>query len=125
VARFVLSPCKLRESRLVAQKGESPVTLNWPELCKLLAPSRDPQAFQVLQLLRAQAFVGLTKHPRGNGVTNFVLLNADRSGDLKQILKRDPTFGDRLESVYRVEEARWDASVKEASGLSSRPQVIS
>ncbi len=111
MAKFILQPCKLREEWLVPTKDPA-IRLSWSELCAKLAPSRDERALKSLQLLQIGAFVGLSSRA-GKPPSNFVLLNPDRSGNLKQVLKGDPTFASRLLEVYLVEEARWDSKVVE------------
>lgn len=119
MARFKLRPCKLREDQLVPSK-EPDLVLDWRELVRQLAPSREIRARQNLHQLQPQAFVGLLQHSKGP--VNFVLLNADRSGYLGTIMAKDATFAGRLLEVYRVEEAVWDSKVSEVPGVSSGPQ---
>jgi len=123
MARFVLTPCKLREMWLVPQKNQPPIILTWPELLKRLAPSRDPRAVGNLQFLQPQSFVGLLHHPLSKTPSNFVMTNADRSGSIERVLKRDPTFAGRLVEVFRVEEAEYDARMTEIPGMTPRPGV--
>ena len=125
MARFVLQKCKLREHRLVPLKDEPPITLNWRELCKLLAPSRDVRALRVLQQLQTNSFVGLVALPGSKPGTppgNFVMTNPDLSGDLSRVLGRDASFAARLSVVYRVDDVEWDAKVTEKEGLHQRPR---
>jgi len=121
VARFVLQPCKLREDWIVPVKDTQPITVDWRELCAQLAPSRDLRALQVLRMLQVNSFVGLTKNPRGGAPTNFVLLNVDRSGNLEKVIAKDKTFGQRLLTVFRVEDVLWDTKVVELPGEGPRP----
>lgn len=113
MASFRLQPCKLRENWLVPTK-EPAIVLSWSELCAKLAPSKDERALKALRLLQIGAFVGLSSRS-GNIPSNFVLLNPDRSGNVKGVLKQDPTFATRLVEVYLVEEAQWDSKVVEFS----------
>jgi hypothetical protein len=121
MAKFVLCPCKLREGWATPIKDADLLTLNWKELCQLLAPSRDRRAMSVLRLLQAESLVGLTL---SNGVkTNFVLTNLDRSGDMGKVLKQDKTFASRLISVYRVVSVEWDSRIVEIPGAGPRPRI--
>jgi len=122
MARFVLTPCKLRETWLVPQKNQPPIILTWPELLARLAPSRDARAVGNLQFLQPQSFVGLLQN-QSKTPSNFVMTNADRSGSVERVLKRDPTFAGRLVEVFRVEEATYDSRMTEIPGTTPRPGV--
>ena len=111
MANFVLQPCHLREGKFAPIKGSEPLSLGWKELVTKLAPSRERTSLMNLRAMQAGAYVGLTK--REGKVTNFLLLNQDRSAKLDWVLKKDPSFELRLVEVYRVDEAQWDATVHE------------
>lgn len=113
MARFVLTPCHIREDRLVPE--EQPLTLNWPELTKLLAPSRSHAALMTLRRLRVNAFVGVLKPQPKRLATNFLFQNMDRSNEIGWLLKKNPEFPERVERIYRVEEALYDAKFEEYS----------
>jgi hypothetical protein len=119
VALIRLKRSKLRDQWLVPTK-EPAIDLSWSELCAKLAPSNDPRALRSLQLLQMGAYVGLVSRPpkMPGPPSNFVLLNQDRSGSLNAVLSKDPTFGDRLLEVYRVEEVQWDGRVVEIGSRS-------
>lgn len=114
MAKFLLRPCKVRGGHIVDSKDEA-VEMDWDALCKKLAPSKDRQALMNLRTLQIGAFVGLSTNTRLRRVGNFVLLNQDRSGNLRWILKKDPEFERRVLEVYRVEDVRWDSKVVESS----------
>lgn len=120
MARFILQPCKLRDEWLVPVKDEPPIVLSWKELCNKLAPSGDVKALSHLRLLQVNSFVGLTRTRNANGqLGNFILTNVDRSGHLKRVMDKDPTFSSRLVEVYRVEELSWDAKMVEFEGVAA------
>ncbi len=115
MARFVLTPCKLREDRMVPS-GAPVLTLDWAQLAAKLAPSKANIALMTLRRLRPTAFVGLLKAvPPKTGVSNFVLMNADRENKIGWLLKKQPDFPDRLVDLYLVEEALFDARMEEIS----------
>lgn len=110
MARFALTPCKLRADRFVPQDGD-PIDLDWRTLCERLAPSRSRTALITLRQVQQGAYVGLVRGP--GGPRTFLLANADRSGDLTGILKKDPSFADRLLEVWRVDQVKWDCKTTE------------
>lgn len=112
MARFILTPCHLREDRVVPSKAEA-LELDWAGLVRALAPSRTMQAQTTLTRLRVSSFVGLMHSPVGGAPTNFALANTDASGSIGWLLKRHPDFPQRLHSIYRVEEATFDARIEE------------
>lgn len=114
MARYVLKPCKLREECLVPSK-EPAIEFDWTSLKSELAPSNNPVGIRNLRVLQVQAFVGLLAHPKTGVLTNFVLINQDRSGDLTRIMKQDPNFSARLRKVYRVETVQLDARLVESA----------
>jgi hypothetical protein len=120
--RFVLRPCKLRESRFVPLDGD-PLVLNWKELCGKLAPSRAREAVLTLRALTIGAFVGLLRRSSGGPPSNFVLVNQDRSGNVAYVLHKDTSFEERLIEVYLVEEVEWSARTTEM-GIGKRPQHV-
>lgn len=114
MATFKLTPCKLRDGWLVPKKDSALVETDWAGLVQLLAPSRSYNAVKTLRIgVRPSAYVGLVRQPNG-AVTNFVVRNMDLSGDIRGLVKNDPTFSSRFVSAYRVEDAAWDSQVLEA-----------
>lgn len=113
MARFVLTPCRIRENRVVA--FDDPLTLDWPEVTKLLAPSRSHPAMMTLRRLRVNAYVGLYKAQPKRPQTNFLFQNVSRSNEIDWLLKKNPDFPDRIEAIYRVDEAAFDTKFEEFS----------
>lgn len=114
MARFVLQPCRLREGKFAPVKGAEPVVFDWPKLVEVLAPSHELPALKTLRSMQPGAYVGTTKDKTDQRrLRNFVLLNQDRSAKLDWILKKDPTFEERLVTVYRVDEVKWESVVQE------------
>lgn len=115
MASFRITPCKLREGWLVPQKGEPQKQVTWAELCELAAPSGSLVAKQNLRKCAAQsAFVLLLRHQTG-AIVNAIVRNPDLSGDVRGLLKRDPTFETRLVGAFRFDDVRWDDTVVEAA----------
>ena len=65
-----------------------------------------------LRRLQIGCYVGLAESSTGR-VGNFVFMNANRTGDLRWILKKDSSLGSRIRTVYRVEHAEWDHTFEE------------
>lgn len=106
VIRFALLPCKVRENRFVPAE-DTVVEFSWKTLCAKFAPTRTREAVVPLRQLQMGGFVGLVRGPRG--VSNFVLVNADRSGRFDQGIIKDKDFASRVVEVFRVERADWGA----------------
>ena len=121
MAELVLLPCKLRDDWIVPAKGGVPTTFDWDTLAAKLAPPNDPQALRNLRQLQASAFIGLIRSKRDQRPVSFFLLNPDRTGTVGWLLKKDPSFTDRLLEVYRVESVVWDGEMKEHIVRPSRP----
>lgn len=102
--RFSLLPCKVRENKFVPS-GDEPQDFSWRTLCARFAPARTREAVLPLRQLQMGGFVGLVRGPRG--ISNFVLVNADRSGRFDQGLIKDKEFAHRVVEVFRVERADW------------------
>ena len=112
MAIFVLQKCKLRDGWLVPVKNTEPLTLDWKQACALLAPSNTDRARLLLRQMQVSSYVGLVRQP--TFVSNFVIRNADLSGDMRSTVKRDPSFAQRLVDAYRVDSVVWDASMTES-----------
>jgi hypothetical protein len=114
LARFVLTPCKVRVDRFVPVKGAEPLVLDWGQLKALIAPGGFEE-IRKLKRLQVGAYCGLVTRAKTAGPTpaTWVLLNSDRSGKIDWILKNDPAFEHRVVQSYRVDEAKWDAGVSE------------
>ena len=111
MARFVLMPCRIREDKMVPD-AEEPVVLDWPEVTKLLAPSRSHNALMTLRRMRVLAYVGLMKQPNGT-VTNFLFQNDDKSNSIAWLQKKQPGVEKQIQALYRVDEALFDSRVEE------------
>jgi hypothetical protein len=131
MARFVLTPCRIRADHVVPA-GE-PQELDWPGVAALLAPSRSYEALMTLRRMSTNAYVGLRMRPLPPGVyipaerkeavnaerkklpVNFLFQSPDRGNEIGWLIKRSPTFVDDVLSVYRVDVALFDAKVEELS----------
>lgn len=111
MATFVLRPCRVRHYKLVEDRDAKAVSFDWDELRSLLAPTRSMNALRVLTSIRPGAFIGLVR--TGSALTNFLLYNPDQTGDMRQLLKADPGWADRVECAYKVLDATFDRSVVE------------
>lgn len=112
---FLLQPCKLREDRVVRQRGVDPVVMSGQEvIARFLLDMRVPQDQFAFRKLAPASYIGLAKSALNGRPVRFYLRNDDLSGDVSWILKRDPTFASRLLEVWLVERAEWDSRVIEA-----------
>jgi hypothetical protein len=122
VARFVLQPCKLRENRIVPVKGAECEEFTWGELVAKLAPTATVSALRTLYYVQNGAFLGLLKHPKdASKEVNFCFVAQDRTGAVTEILRRDPSFGRRLVTVYQVLEAERGSQLTEPKGTTRFP----
>lgn len=115
MSKFVLKPARLLQTRLVTSKTDPEFEVDFKQLVKKLVPSDAPvyERTKVLNL-RHGMFVGKARSLRRPGhATMFVLFNVDRSGDIEFVLKKDPSFEQRLLEAYFVETAQYDAKVTE------------
>lgn len=113
MARFVLQPCKVRGSAIVQDLQKDTLEVDWQQLRRLLAPTNSRRAREIVSQIQRGAFVGLLRS--GRQLTNFLLVNPDQSGNINTQLKQSPTFADRIELVFFVEEAELDSSFLETS----------
>jgi len=111
MASFVLKPCKVRGSKIVQDRAQETIEVDWNELRRLLAPTSSPQSLRVLAQAQTGAFVGLLRS--GRFLTNFLLVNPDQSGNISTQLHQNPYFADRIERVYHIVEADLDSSFLE------------
>lgn len=114
MATFTLLPCKYRDGWLVKRRDATPLTVDWKGLCELVAPSQSKAAYYSLRRLVPSAFVGVVKSAQGR-LSNFVVVNPDLSGDIRNIVKQNPNFPSTLSDVYRVESVVWDDVMIEGS----------
>lgn len=117
MASFTLALCGYREGWLVRKRGAEPFTVDWKGLCDLLAPSKSLQAKRSLRLLAASTFVGTIRQPNG-AITNFIVRNTDLSGDIRDVVKRNPRFAESIASVYLVTAVQWEDRMLEAASIS-------
>lgn len=119
MSRFSLMPCRLREDRFVPDKGADLVNMTWRELAEKLAPSNRVEALRTLQYVQRGAYVGLLDR-RDGPPSNFCFVAQDRSGNIGEILRRNPAFASRVLEVYQVVEIDHEAGMLEP-GVSSGP----
>jgi hypothetical protein len=116
MAQFVLQPYRHRQGKLALDRRQEPLTLNVDELFEKFGLSaQNPLDRLRVQAMKPGAFVGISLGRASQKPVCFVLDNADRSPSYEWILKRDPTFDERIKEVYRIESALWDSSVQEVS----------
>jgi len=106
---LTLQRYKLRGTKLVPQRDAVPEDLDWPKLVERLAPSGSTYAMLLLRHAKPGEFVGT--RTRDGQPSAFKI--AVPGGQIRSILKAQPTFGSDLLEVYRVERTQWDASMTE------------
>lgn len=106
---LTLQRCRLRGTKLVPQRDSEPEDLDWPGLVERLAPSQSIQALLLLRHVKPGEFVG-TRRRQGRPSAFKIALP---DGQIKSVLRAQPTFGSDLLEVYRVERTQWDASMTE------------
>jgi hypothetical protein len=108
--RVELRPCKFREGKFtVLEKAELEV-LELAQLReRLLLTENTPLVRAKITHVRSNAYVGIVRGVEGAQV-GFVLLNDDRSGNCQWLLKKDPTFADRLVEAWKVEAVHMEGS---------------
>lgn len=117
MSKFVLKPARLLQTKLVTSKTDPEFEVDFKQLLKRLVPAGAP-SYERTKLLNLHhgMFVGISRSIRRPGEkTIFVLFNVDRSGDIEFVLKKDPSFEQRLVEAYFVESALYDAKVSETS----------
>ena len=107
--QITLQCCRLRGTKLVPQRDSDPEDLDWTGLVERLAPSHSPYALLLLRHVKPGEFVG-TRTRRGQPSAFKIALP---DGQIRSILRAQPTFGSDLLEVYRVERTQWDASMTE------------
>lgn len=112
MAKIVLRPAHLRDDRFVAEESAELVELDWPKAVARLAPSRTPQALNMLRIARRGWFIGTRQH--GKTVRNFVLDAAGKANSITDVIRRQPNFENELVEVFYVERIEWDAQMQEA-----------
>ena len=115
MAKFVMLPCKVREDRIVPQKGAAPVEMTGLQVIeRFLLDVRQPADLYAFRSLAPESFIGLATSALNGRPVRFYIRNTDLSGDISWVLKRSPTFADRLLEVWKIDQAEWDSKVLEA-----------
>jgi hypothetical protein len=114
MSRFVLKPCRLRDGKLVPEKESESITMTWRELVSKLAPSNRVEALKTLQYLQRGAFVGLLDRGGNMPPSNFCFVAQDRSGNISEVIRRNPSFSRKLKEVYQVVELERDSGMMES-----------
>lgn len=101
--RVELRPCKFREGKFAVAAKAEVESLDLAALrARLLLTEDTPLVRSKIACVRPNAYVGIVRGQEGNQV-GFVLLNDDRTGNCQWLLKKDPTFADRLQEAWKVE----------------------
>lgn len=113
MAKFVLKPARILQTRLVTSKTDEAFELDFIQLLLKLKPETEREKL-LLANLRKGGFIGKTQNPRDPKAKNiFWLFNQDRTGNIDYVLKKDPSFPFRVLEAYRVEEAVYDVKISE------------
>ena len=125
MAKIVLIPCKLRVDRLVPVKDGEPITLTPVELMKKFRMDPANRVHQAtMKMLSPLSYIGLTQHvSKPKELTHFYLKNLDLSNDVEWIQKKNPTWAERLQEVWLVDQVEWDAQVVR-EGASTGPSQV-
>lgn len=110
MALFKLRPASLRANRIVASETEPSLALSLPEMFQRFAPSGTREAKSNIIKLRPMSFFGLMKDETG-ALRNFTIFIPSRDNKIDWLLRRDPTFSERLVEVYEVETVQLDAKI--------------
>jgi hypothetical protein len=127
LARFVLQPAKVRDDWIVVDRTAEPIELDWPKLRQLLAPHGTVEGVATLRRMKPRAFIGLKRaspafQQQGIKVTNFMFMDSFGQGNLRWLIKQQPTFPDQIESVYRIEVVQWDERLVDLGVSKGRPK---
>ena len=112
MAKLLLRPAHLRDDRFVVDASKDLIELDWSQALARLAPSRTPQALNMLRIARRGWFIGT--RAQGEKITNFVLDAAGKANSIADVLRRQPRFEEDLVEVFYVESIEWDAQMDEA-----------
>mgnify|MGYP001574908788 CR=1 FL=1 len=117
MAKIKMVECRLRETKLVPIKGKEYEEFDLKELVAKwqLTPSQNATHLRVLRMLKPDCFVGRSTHPTTGVPGLFYWHDATNKNDVASLLKRDPSFSNRLVEVWRVESAQWDSKFEETS----------
>lgn len=113
MSRFVLQPARILLTRLAPDPSKEVEEKTFEQMFVELAQKNRLEGAK-LGLLKQGSYVGTCWSARSPGTKIvFVLLTAGGNGNIDFVLKADPSFPQRLISVYRVESAEYDAKVSE------------
>lgn len=116
MAEFVLQPFRHRAGKFALDRRKEAITLTSQELFeKFGLDAANPVDRLRVQHMRPGGFVGISIGRNSQKPVCFVLSNADRSPSYAWILNKDPSFEDRIQEVFRIEKALWDAKVEEVT----------
>lgn len=116
MAEFVLRPFRHRAGKLAPDRRKEAITLTQEELYARFGLSPHNMLDRVrVQNMRPGGFVGISIGKVSKKPVCFVLDNADHSPSYAWILAKDPSFEDRIQEVFRIEKALWDAKVEEVT----------
>jgi hypothetical protein len=122
MANFILQPCKIVGARIVPL-NEPAWEGNWEELCQFLAPELSKETERNLAGIQAGRFCGLVRGKvTGTRVPFVIIPKSGAPSSIEFMLKAEPTVVDRIQSIYRVEVAEWDARVQEDHQVEGPPK---
>jgi len=109
VPKFVFKSCRVREDRVISEGDEA--VFDIPSLLKKFAPERARRDLIQLRALRVGQYIGIVRGSQSGKPITFFLWNNDRTNRIAWVLKKDPTFPERLIEIYRVEHVDWGSRV--------------
>jgi len=116
MAEFILQPFRHRAGKLALDRRKEAITLTTQELLDKFGLDTSNQLDRLrIQNIRPGGFVGISIGKHSKKPVCFVLSNTDKSPSYEWILVKDPSFEDRIQEVFRVEKALWDAQVEEVA----------
>jgi len=114
MAKIVMLPCRLREDRLVPEKGSEAVSFTELEvLSRFRLDGRKSADQNILRMLVPASYIGLVSSRKTGEPVRFYVRNNDLYGDISWVLKGDPSFPGRLLEVWLVESATWESRMIE------------
>jgi hypothetical protein len=108
---WTLQPCRIISSTFADDRTRGPETFDFKRLKECLGGQQDPGFQTKVLAARDGSYVGQIQTPRG--VLVFVMINPDLTGSFGWLEKKDPTFRDRVVSVYRVERFKRNGAIQE------------
>lgn len=110
---FVLQPSHVRGERVVVDKSEAPVELDWHGLCGQFAVSGQWAGRATLRRLQVGDFVGVQNLDGQR--SNFIIRTPGAGRSIRWITNARPLFASEVECLYRVDAAEYDIQVVEAA----------